>query len=231
MYDCLHMTLGLSTYTATLYKKFGGSMDSGPIHQLVAHRLKSFRSADLVILKELIAKTTQIQPQANLTDDQVACMGGGTTLRIEALAPDTRGSMSISHLAANKNGIRRLSGALQRTDLTIALLVLIAQQREFCIETVSKSEEHLKHISNLYDEVSLFCIFLGIGTMSPAQCQAILFQYVEFLISAYESDYASMLPSLHELCATYKLQPDIVFHIWRPALHGPILVSMLSCGI
>ena len=74
------MTLGLSTYTATLYKKFGGSMDSGLILQLVAHQLKSFRSADLIILKELIAKTTQIQPQVNLTDDQVACMGGGTAI-------------------------------------------------------------------------------------------------------------------------------------------------------
>ncbi|KAF8324471.1 transcription factor/nuclear export subunit protein 2-domain-containing protein [Cantharellus anzutake] len=183
----------LSTYTATLYKKFGGSMDSGPILQLLAHRLKNFRSADLIILKELIAKTTQIQPQANLTDDQVACMGGGSTLH------------------PNKNGIRRLSGALQRTDLTVALLVLIAQQREFCIETVDKSEEHLKHISNLYDE-----------------CQAILFQYVEFLISAYGTDYASLLPSLHELCTTYKLQPDIAFHIWRPALHDPILTHNIT---
>src|SRR5258708_31075288 len=80
MYDCSHMTLGLSTYTVTLYKKFSGSMDSGLILQLVAHQLKSFRSADLIILKELIAKTTQIQPQANLTDDQVASMGGGTAI-------------------------------------------------------------------------------------------------------------------------------------------------------
>src|SRR5260370_21531422 len=80
MHGYSHAALGLSTYTATLYKKFGGSMDSGLILQLVAHQLKSFRSADLIILKELIAKTTQIQPQVNLTDDQVACMGGGTAI-------------------------------------------------------------------------------------------------------------------------------------------------------
>src|SRR6266850_4714734 len=104
-----------------LYKKFSRSMDSGPILQLVAHQLKSFRSTDLIIVKELIAKTTQIQPQANLMDHQVACMGGSQTLHIEALAPDTRGSMSISHLMENKNGIQQLSRVLQRMDLTIAL--------------------------------------------------------------------------------------------------------------
>src|SRR6266478_2400807 len=115
-------------------------------------------------------------------------MDSGPILQlVEALAPDTRGLMSISHLTANKNGIQQLSGALQRTDLTIALLVLIAQQQEFCIETVSKSKEHLKHISNLYDEVS-FCVFLGISMMSLLQCQAILFQYVEFLIMVYKDD-------------------------------------------
>src|SRR5260370_41870543 len=136
MHGYSHTALGLSTYAVTLYKKFGRSMDSGLILQLVTHWLKSFRSTDLVILKELIAKTTQIQPQANLMDHQVACMGGGQPLHIEALAPDTRGSMSISHLMANKNGIQWLSRVLQRTDLTIVLLVLIVQQQEFCIKTM-----------------------------------------------------------------------------------------------
>jgi hypothetical protein len=44
---------------------------------------------------------------------------------------------------------------LSKANLAFPLLILIAQQREFCIETVDRSEEHLKHISNLYDEVCL----------------------------------------------------------------------------
>src|SRR5260370_26707668 len=136
MHGYSHTALGLSTYAVTLYKRFGGSMDSGLILQLVTCQLKSFRSADLIILKELISKATQIQPQAHLMDHQVACIGGSQTLHIEALAPDTRGSMLISHLTANKNGIQQLSRALQRMDLTIALLVLIVQQQEFCIKTM-----------------------------------------------------------------------------------------------
>jgi THO complex subunit 2 len=219
---------GLSTYTATLYKKFGAAIDPVPILQYVAHRLKCFRSADLIVLRELIAKTTQIQPQANLTDDQVTCMGGGPTIRIEALAPDTRGSLSIPYQAVNRSGTRRLMQGLMKADLALPLLILIAQQREFCIETVDKNEEHLKHISNLYDEVRLGPCVSMIHSLRTTQfqCQAALFQYVEFLLSAFGTEYAGLLPPLEELCNKLKIQPDIAFHIWRPALHGPVLVSV-----
>lgn len=148
------LTIGLSTYTATVYKKFGGYTDPAPILEYIAHRLKIFRSSDLIVLRELIAKTTNIQPQANLTDDQVTCTGGGPALRVESLAPDTRGSGSYAVSASNDLGTRRLLEALNKAELLVPMLVLIAQQREFCVEQVDRSEEHLKHISNLYDEVS-----------------------------------------------------------------------------
>lgn len=115
--------------------------------------MRRFRSADLIILRELIANAAQIQPQANLTDDQVACMGGGPTLRIEAIAPETRGSLSTTLQPSIRSKTNQLMKGLISSGLAKPLLVLIAQQREFCIETVDKTEEHLKHISNLYDEV------------------------------------------------------------------------------
>jgi len=54
----------------------------------------------------------------------------------------------------------------------------------------------------------------------------VLFQFVEFLITAYGADYAKLLPPLDTLCNTYQIRPDVAFHIWRPALHGPILVRV-----
>lgn len=150
----INISLGLSSFTGTVFKKFGGSIDTIPILQYVAHRLKAFRLTELVVLRELIIKTTSIQPQANLTDDQVICMGGGATLRTEALAPETRGSLAAKVYSGNKNGMVRLAQALSKSELAFPLLILVAQQREFCIEMVDKAEEHLKHISNLYDEVS-----------------------------------------------------------------------------
>lgn len=106
------------------------------------------------MLRELIAKTTNIQPQANLTDDQVICMGGGPALRIESVALESRGSGSSTVATSNELGTRRLLEALTKAELLVPMLILIAQQREFCVEKVDRSEEHLKHISNLYDEVS-----------------------------------------------------------------------------
>ncbi|KAF8312836.1 hypothetical protein DL93DRAFT_2098082 [Clavulina sp. PMI_390] len=196
----------LSTYTATIYKKFGSRIDPAPILQWLAHRLKTFRSIDLIVLRELIAKTTSIQPQANLTDDQVVCMGGGPTLRVESIAPETRGSGSHAIVAANDLGTRQLLDALNKADLLVPLLVLIAQQREFCIERVDRSEEHLKHVSNLYDE-----------------CQAVLFQYAEFLTVALGGKYGSILPPLDELCDKMALKPDIAFHLYRPALRDAVV--------
>ena len=145
---------GVSTYTAIIYKKFGGHTDPAPVLEYVAHRLKNFRSSDLIVLRELISKTANIQPQANLTDDQVISIGGGPALRIEALAPDTRGSGSLSASNSNEQGMKRLLEALNKAQLLLPMMILIAQQREFCVEKVDRSEEHLKHISNLYDDVS-----------------------------------------------------------------------------
>lgn len=139
-----------------MYKKFGSSADPVPVLGYIAHRLKNFRSSDLIILRELISRTTGIYTQANLTDDQVISMGGGPSLRIEATASETRGSGSYAVSASNELGTKRLLEALNKADLLVPMMVLIAQQREFCIERVDRSEEHLKHISNLYDDVSLF---------------------------------------------------------------------------
>jgi hypothetical protein len=54
-----------------------------------------------------------------------------------------------------------LLDALNQAQLLVPMVILIAQQREFCVEKVDRSEEHLKHISNLYDDVSDVAFYLG----------------------------------------------------------------------
>ena len=161
---------GLSLFNATIFKKFGANVDPSTVLQFISHRLKNFRSADLIILRELIAKTTNIRPQANLSDDQVVSMAGGPALRTEVLAADTRGSLSTSFISTNENGTRRLLAGLRKADLLVPMLILTAQQREFCVEKVDRSEEHLKHISNLFDEVC--CMHM---CFPPCQCLTKLF--------------------------------------------------------
>ncbi|KDQ14762.1 hypothetical protein BOTBODRAFT_32521 [Botryobasidium botryosum FD-172 SS1] len=201
----------LALFTGTVFKKFS-AMDPSPMLQYVANQLRNNQSKELLVLRELIARMTNIEPQENLSDDQVVCMGGGPVLRIEALAKEKRGALSAKLQAGNTIGARRLITSLNKVNLTLPLLIEVAQQRESCVFTVPEHETHLKYLSNLFDE-----------------CQAVLFQYVELLVTALSpADYASMLPSLYDLCKKYKIQPSIAFHILRPALHEPILAHNLA---
>jgi hypothetical protein len=133
-------------------------MHPEPILQYIVNQLRNDVSNDLIVLRELIQSMAGIYPQANLTDEQVSCMGGGPVLRIEALAKETRGSLSVNVQATGiAKTTQKLIAALMKSSLTVPLLVAVAQQRESCIFKVPEHDTHLKYLSNLFDEV--FCSF------------------------------------------------------------------------
>lgn len=190
----------LASFTGTLYRRYT-MMDPIPVLQYICNQLKANNSKDLVIISELILKMSGIEPLANLADKQIAALSGGRILRMEAMMTASAGPGTTSRLAIRRTGAR-LMEALKESRLAIALLILIAQQRQVCVHLIPESEAHLRYLGNLADT-----------------CQEVLFQYVEFLHSQLEpATYAELVPSLRSLCLRFSIEPAIAFHIARPGL-------------
>jgi THO complex subunit 2 len=80
------------------------------------------------------------------------------------------------------------------------LALLIGKQRGACI--FHSSENHLKAISHLYDQV-----------------QDTLLQYVDFLANNMVKEaFRAIMPSLDRLCGFYSLEPEVAWFISRSAL-------------
>ena len=200
-------------------------MDPEHILKYVAHQLRNNHSNELIVLQELIYRMTGIKPLATATDSQILAMGGGPTLRIEAVASEERGALEERPQLAVKSR-ERLISSLQSSDLMLSLLVLIAQHRQTCV--FSAPEAHLKSIANSYDEVTLSLLLLHelMLLIVSYQVQGILFQYIELLSSLLSPEaYASFLPSLYDLCHVYGIDPPTAMEIYRPKLHAAIFVS------
>jgi THO complex subunit 2 len=145
-------------------------MDPAPILQYVANQLFAGNSKETIVLRELISKMTNIRPIENLSDDQVICMGGGPLLRIQAIASDTRGAYSSRLQSGNANATKRIVSALRKTNLTLPLLILLAQTRQFCIHHLENAETHLKYASNLVDEVSAINRVIFFRSLTYSNC-------------------------------------------------------------
>ncbi|PWN30709.1 hypothetical protein BDZ90DRAFT_229713 [Jaminaea rosea] len=190
----------LASFTGTLYRRYA-MMDPVPVLQYICNQLKANNSKDLVIISELILKMSGIEPLANLADNQIAALSGGRLLRMEAMMVATAGPGTAARRDIRRTGAR-LMDSLRESRLAVALLILIAQQRQVCVHLVPEPEAHLRYLANLADN-----------------CQEVLFQYVEFLYSQLEPGaYADLIPSTRSLCERFSIEPAIAFHIARPRL-------------
>ncbi|PWZ01853.1 hypothetical protein BCV70DRAFT_150056, partial [Testicularia cyperi] len=190
----------LASFSGTLFRRYA-MMDCTPILQYLVNQLKANNSKDLVIVSELVTKMSGIEPLANLADAQIAALTGGRNLHMEAMMAANALTGSKERLAYRRSG-QRLLQALVESRLAVPLLILIAQQRQACIHLVPESEAHLKYLGNLYDS-----------------CQEVLLQYVEFLYNHLDTaEYAAQMPSLHDLCSRFGIEPAIAFYISRPKL-------------
>lgn len=125
--------------------------DITPILNYIVHQLYNGQTTEIIVLKELIWKMAGIEPLPDLSDSQVLAMAGGPTLRVEAVASDTRGA----RLDPSDNGLKspqRLGKALLDSSLALPLLIQVAQQRQSCV--FKAPDAHLKSLASLYDTVS-----------------------------------------------------------------------------
>ncbi|KAH8289887.1 hypothetical protein KR018_000182 [Drosophila ironensis] len=180
----------LASFCGTIYKKY--SIELSGLLQYVANQLKSQKSLDLLILREIVHKMAGVESCEEMTNDQLQAMCGGEQLRGEA--------GYFSQVRNTKKSSNRLKEALANNDLAVAICLLMAQQKHCVIYRETAAHSHLKLVGNLYD-----------------QCQDTLVQFGTFLGSTYSVDeYVERLPSIITMLREYHINTDVAFFLARP---------------
>ncbi|GAB0096451.1 THO complex subunit 2 [Sergentomyia squamirostris] len=179
----------LASFCGAIYKKY--NIELSGLLQYVANQLKAHKSLDLLILKEVVQKMAGIEAAEEMTTDQLSAMCGGEQLRGEA--------GYFSQVRNTKKSSQRLKEALASNDLSVALCLLMAQQKH-CVIYRETAHSHLKLVGKLYD-----------------QCQDTLVQFGTFLGSTYTvEEYMERLPSIHSMLQEYHIHSDVAFFLARP---------------
>ena len=143
---------GLASFIGMLFRRYHS--DITPLLKYIVHQLHNGQTTEIVVLRELIWKMAGIEPLPSLSDSQIVAMAGGPTLRIEAVASNTRGAR-LATADAVLRAPQRLGRALLESQLALPLLVQVAQQRQACVFQTQNA--HLKSLASLYDTVSREC--------------------------------------------------------------------------
>jgi hypothetical protein len=169
----------LSTFCGAVFKKY--SIELTGVLQYVANQLKSKRSLDLLILKEIVHKMGGIESAEEMTAEQVDAMAGkclpeacnilcvwispslGHLLRASynnvLLIPLLGGELlrqeagSFNQVKNTKKSSQRLKDALIDNHLAVPLCLLMAQQRN-CVVYQETESSHLKLVGKLFDQVT-----------------------------------------------------------------------------
>lgn len=170
--------------------------------QYVVNQLKCCESLDLLVLKEMVSTMAGVDPVFDISDTQLDALAGSETLIRQVVAQTDAWRRD----RAAQRGMQRLLAALRvgppAQQLAIPLLILLAQQRKLI--TLQPQSFHLKLVAELYDK-----------------CHEVTMQYIEFLHKALPAEeYASLLPSISELATEYRIDPEIIFELYRPIIRG-----------
>lgn len=190
--------MSLANFCGCVVKKYPCELPG--LLQFIANQLKSEKSLDLFVLKEIVNKMAGIEATDQMTNDQLAALSGGELLRQE-------GGYFNQVRNTRKSSIR-LKNALIENNLALPLCMLMAQQRN-CIIYRDQEYSHLKLVGKLYD-----------------QCQATLVQFGSFLSNSLSiDDYSGRIPPLDQLLTSYNLNPDVAFFLVRPMISHRIFVK------
>lgn len=211
----------LASFVGATYKRML-NLDSALVLQYIANQLHLGNAKDLIILKELISQMGGVEVLQDLSASQVIALGGTRTLRAEALNPTT----ALTKKSTVQRSAPKLMAALERSELTAPLFLLIALQRRNAILS-EPAGAHLKYLGVLADNVSALRSRITTSRADPPQqCQQVLFQYIEFLRTELGGDdmsrYKTILPPIADLLGQHGLDPAVCFQLWRPALAAEI---------
>ena len=185
----------LSNFCGAVFKKY--SIELTGLLQYVINQLKSKKSLDLLILKEVVLKMGGIEAAEEMTPEQIEAMSGGELLRQEA--------GSFAQIKNTRKSSQRLKDALIDNNLAVPLCILMAQQRN-CVIFEEEETSHLKLVGKLFD-----------------QCQDTLVQFGTFLASNLSvDDYTRRLPAMTDLLSCYHVNLDLAFFLARPMFNHMI---------
>ena len=114
------------------------SIDLTGILQYVANQLKSKKSLDLLILKEMVLKMGGIEAAEEMTNEQIDAMAGGDLLRQEA-GSFSQGGNSMRRICLKlgwKIGLRLLFDSVS---YVILFLSSIFKSKHFQVKTSAKN--------------------------------------------------------------------------------------------
>ncbi len=189
----------LSNFCGAVFKKY--QIELTGILQYVANQLKSKRSLDLIILKEMVLKMGGIEAAEEMTSEQIDAMAGGELLRQEA--------GSFTQIKNTRKSSQRLKDYLIDNNLAVPLCLLMAQQRN-CVVYQETEDSHLKLVGKLSD-----------------QCQDTLVQFGAFLASNLSvDDYTRRLPPMKDLLTKYHVNLDLAFLLARPMFNHQVYIKI-----
>uniref|UniRef100_A0A7E4VCR3 THO complex subunit 2 n=1 Tax=Panagrellus redivivus TaxID=6233 RepID=A0A7E4VCR3_PANRE len=178
----------LATLIGALYKKF--STDLTGMLQFIVNELKTGKSIDLLILREIISNMSGIDSNVALTENSLEALTGGDVLKQEVL-----------HTATIRNLKRlssRLRDALLKNDLLATLFILMPQQNN-CVAFEDSQHLPLKLAGQLFD-----------------QCRETFIQFNNFIQFAFKpEELATLLPDAKTLVSEAYLPIVTVMHFWR----------------
>ncbi|XP_048481158.1 THO complex subunit 2 isoform X2 [Plutella xylostella] len=186
----------LAAFAGAAFKKH--HIELHALLQFVANRLKAKQSQDLLILKEIVQKMAGIEAAEEMTPEQLDAMSGGELLKGEA--------GYFSQVRNTRRSSARLKEAIVKNDLDIALCILAAQQRHYCVWKEMDDDSSTSDGSQLK----------VVGRMAD-QCQEALVQLGTFLASS-PAEYQARLPPLQELLREYHVDADVAFFLHRAEL-------------
>lgn len=137
----------LANFVGAVFKRML-NLDPALVLQYIANQLHAGNAKDLVILRELICQMADVDVLRDLSSAQVMALGGSKSLRAEALNPTT----VVAKKRAHGNPARKLMEALQQSELTAPLFLLIALQRQNAV-MLEAPGAHLKYLGVLADNV------------------------------------------------------------------------------
>jgi hypothetical protein len=146
-------TPGLAAFAGQLCRRHS-SFDSAHILTYMSHQLHNNHYDDLVILRNLISKMTNIDASMDaLPDRLLVALRGGPLLQVEMLAPETRGAEGLTPMGQRSTA--RLLDSLRRTKLLGPMIVLLAKLRQTSAFANTERAKHPKILGLILDEVNV----------------------------------------------------------------------------
>ncbi|TWW74883.1 THO complex subunit 2 [Takifugu flavidus] len=186
----------LASLCGAVFRKY--SIELAGLLQYVTNQLKTGKSFDLLILKEVVQKMAGIEITNEMTSEQLEAMTGGEQLKAEG--------GYFGQIRNTKKSSQRLKDVLLDHKLALPLCLLMAQHRNGVV-FLEGGEKHLKLVGHLYD-----------------QCHDTLVQFGGFLASNLSTeDYIKLVPSIDVLCNQFHTPHDAAFFLSRPMYAHQIL--------